>query len=287
MEIISRIMPPNYEIIDTGDWHIGPLTSNIDGIKKMIKYVKNHKNVFVVLKGDLIDALSAEDKRYKHCTMDTKFLTVQAQYRYVQDLISEIRERVLFVQLGNHELVHLNDFDYAKEWSENLDIPYGGYSAKFIHLDRDGVPRFKQFYCHGSGSVNSSVESDIKRKAAIEDGIRKKLTKTLHSDVIYMSMAHLHKLVAIAPTIANELHLIDDGKKTKARYQTFEDQSAEYIPPNARWYGCSGSFLNTNAPGGVYMIPYAEVAMYGPLEHGYLKVIIKNDRMVDLQRIVL
>ena len=35
MELISKKMPANYSIVDTGDWYLGPLNCNIDGIIKM------------------------------------------------------------------------------------------------------------------------------------------------------------------------------------------------------------------------------------------------------------
>ena len=80
MELISRELPKDCEIIDTGDWHIGPLNCNIEGIKQTIAYIKNNKNVFVFLKGDLIDAIKPNDKRYAHCVMgDLSLMTAQNQ----------------------------------------------------------------------------------------------------------------------------------------------------------------------------------------------------------------
>lgn len=281
-------MPPDYEIVDTGDWHIGPLNCNFEGIEKTIDYVKNNKNVFLVLKGDLIDAISPKDKRYAHCVMENpKLKTAQQQANKVLEILRPVKDKILFVMIGNHEFKQINEVDWGQYWADALGVPYGGYIAKFIHLDENNEPRLKMLFVHGYGSVTSQAKDTIQRIANIKAGIKRKLEATGHADCIYMSMGHMHKLIAINPTVSEEIMLTDNGEDIKQEYRVFQNQSAKYIPPEARWFGCSGSFLNLYTPPGHFAVSYGEMAMYSPPEHGYLKPIIRNNEMVALEKVVI
>lgn len=287
MELISKKMPANYSIIDTGDWHLGPLNCNINGIHKMLDYVKRNKTVYLILKGDLIDAISPNDKRYAHCSMSNMdLLTAQQQADAVIELLEPVKDRILLVELGNHEFKHINDINWGQYYAENLGCPYGGYSAKFIHLDRTGKPRWKGFFTHGYGSINSLAKDTIQRQANIKAGLKRKLEATGHTDCIYMSMGHTHKLISIDPTIVEEVMLTDDGENINQEYRVYQDQTKSYIPPEARWFGCSGSFLNLYSPPGSGSVSYGEMAMYAPVEHGYLELTIEGHALVKVDKVV-
>jgi hypothetical protein len=140
---------------------------------------------------------------------------------------------------------------------------------------------------HGYGAMGSLAKDTIQRKANIAAALKRKLEATGHTDCIYMSRGHNHKLIVINPTISEEVMLVDDGENIQQVYRTHQDQTASYIPPEARWFGCSGSFLNLYSPPGSYSIPYGEVAGYGPVEHGYISVKVKKNSIVQVDEVVM
>lgn len=285
MELISREMPANYEIIDTGDWHCGVANTNEDSIFELVEYVATHENVFVILKGDLIDCITSSDKRFSLTSFDdNKATTPHQQADRILEILRPIKDRILFMQLGNHEYTVLNTFDCLEYWCRVLECPWGGVMAKFIHL-KDGKPQWKGFFTHGNGSIKSVAKDPIQALANQRALLKKKL-QGLCSDAIYMSMGHTHNMLLVNPTIQNQLHLIDDGKNIKQTYVVDVDQSAENINIEARWYGCSGSFLNTMSRPGKRLISYGEMAMYHPTEQGYLKLIITDHKLARVERIV-
>ena len=65
------------------------------------------------------------------------------------------------------------------------------------------------------------------------------------------------------------------------------DQSAGFIPPDARWYATTGSFRKMYSPSGPGATDYAEMAGYAPSEIGYAKVIVKDCNVVGVSKIVV
>ncbi len=286
MELISREMPKKYEIIDTGDWHCGVANTNESAIFEMIEYVATNKDVFLVLKGDLIDAIISGDKRFSLTSFKgNEVTTPHQQAKRVADILMPVKDRILFMQMGNHEYKLLPTFDCLDYWSETLGCPWGGIAAKFVHLKK-GIPQWKGFFCHGNGSIKSQAKDPIQAMANMRALLKQKL-KGLASDCVYMSMAHTHNMLLVNPTIQNNLHLIDDGTSIKQTYRVDVNQASQYIDVEARWYGCSGAYLSTMSQPGERVIPYSEMAMYTPTEHGYLKLKVEGHRLGWVDRVVV
>jgi hypothetical protein len=287
MELIRREMPANYELIDAGDLHALVANTNEDGIREMIAYVKQKpRSRFLWLKGDLIDAITYRDKRFSlKCFKYKEVTTPQEQADWMLEVLRPIAKQILGIQLGNHEMELFPVIDFLKYWCDNLDVPWAGYAAKFVHL-KDGEPQWKAYLTHGNGSLRSKAKDPIQRLANQKASLKDKL-KDLTSDCIYMSMGHTHNMLLVKPTIQNHLHIIDDGEKLQQVYRVDTDQKSSHINPEARWYGCNGSFLSTFSQPGEGVIPYSERAMYPPQQHGYLKLTIKNHRLEWVERCVV
>ena len=100
-------------------------------------------------------------------------------------------------------------------------------------------------------------------------------------DCAVMIKHHTHKLLVCKPE--TELYLMDDGKNIKQAYTSW-GQSEPYIHPDSRWYGNAGSFLKLYGKG---ISGYAEVLEYDPVELGFLCLIVRDKKILELKPIYL
>lgn len=286
MEIIKREMPSDYEIIDTGDFHLGVATTNENAIIEMIEYVASKRNRYIIVKGDLIDAIAIGDKRFSLASFSKNQVTTpQEQADRLIQILKPIKKRIIAILLGNHEFKLYNIFDFVGYWCKELNVPWGGITTKFIHLHNNEV-KWKGLYVHGSGTLRSQAKDPIQAKANMKALLKKRL-QHLASDCVYMTQGHTHNMLVVKPTIQDQLNLYDDGIKLKQTYRADIDQSKRYIDVEARWYVCTGSFLGTMSQPEQKVIPYSEIFMYPPVEQGYVKQIIKDHKLVEVQRVVV
>ena len=287
MEITTVELPEDYTLVDTGDWHLGPLTCHFDGVCSVIERVAADPKAYVVLKGDLADAIAPGDKRYAHTSMDFSrlLLTPQDQSDKLIEIIRPIKDRVLTSVIGNHEYIHINAFNSTKHICDALGIHYGAAASK-VRVMVNGKLAHKLYVTHGRGMLPSGAKDPIQREANVKAALKRKLESTGHSDCIYMSCGHFHRLIRVNPTINKETMLTDDGVELHQMKRYHGDQTDSYIPPEARFYGCSGSFLRLYSPPGSGAISYGEMAMYGPCELGWLEATIEGGRMVRLDKVL-
>ena len=87
------------EILTLADWHLGDPHSDIKQIYAWLDYVKSKPNVFVILNGDLMDCAT------RHSIGDcySATLSPMEQLKQCAALFGDIKDRILFVDGGNHE----------------------------------------------------------------------------------------------------------------------------------------------------------------------------------------
>lgn len=288
MELIQRTMPRDYVLIDSSDYHYGSLNCSRDKIKEMVNKVATRKNHFLINKGDSIEAILPNDKRYASCGIDIKenlLSPAQQADAVVKDFLP-IKDKILAWGFGNHEYKLLNTMDFGRYIAAQLQVPYGAYAFKFTATDRNKRLMHKMFFTHGYGNINSSAKDDIQKLANRKASLKHKLCKAGFGDCIYMSCGHNHQLLVVEPTAEGKLFLTDDGHGIKQHYHVLAEQNASYIPPDSRWYGCSGSFLRLYSTPGTYAISYAEVAGYEPSEIGWLEVHVQDGNVVKVEKII-
>ena len=288
MELIKHVMPRDYVLIDSSDYHYGALNCSRDKIKEMINKVATKKNHFLVNKGDSIEAILPNDKRYASCSIDVRenLLTPAQQADAVVKDFYPIRKKIIGWGFGNHEYKLLNTMDFGRYIAAQLQVPYGTYAFKFTAVDKDHNLMHKMFFTHGYGSINSCAKDDIQKAANRKASLRHKLCKAGFGDCIYMSCGHTHQLLVVEPTVEHKLFLTDDGGKIRQHYHVQAEQNVQYIPPDSRWYGCSGSFLKLYSEPGSFAISYAEVAGYEPSEIGWLEVHVQDGKVVKVEKVV-
>lgn len=288
MELIKKQMPRDYVLIDSSDYHYGSLNCCREKIRHMIDKVATKKNHFLINKGDSIEAILPNDKRYLNCNMDIKenLLSPAQQADAVIKDFSPIKDKIVGWGFGNHEYKLLNTMDFGRYIAAQLNVPYGAYSFKFSAYDKNNELMHKMFFTHGYGNINSNAKDDIQRLANKKALLKNKLCKSGFGDCIYMSMGHTHQLIVVDPTVEDKLFFTDDGNGIKQHYHVMTPQNSSYIPPDSRWYGCSGSFLKLYTNPGTYAINYAEVAGYEPSEIGWIEIYVQDGNVVEVQKII-
>ena len=112
--------------------------------------------------------------------------------------------------------------------------------------------------------MNLSLERKLKQKMA---------------DCAIAAMGHTHKLLVAKPT--EQLYLTSDEKEMYHHY-TKSDPTAEYIPPDHRWYINTGSFLRLFLKG---ISGYAERAMYDPIQMGFAVARIRDCEIQGVDKV--
>ena len=283
MELISRVMPDDYTLVDTGDWHLGNINAHMDGVKEVIERIKQ-PGVYAILKGDLLDSILPNDKRYSSACVTIP--TPMESLNLLTKMLMPVKEKLIGVMLGNHELHLINTLNMAMELAHRLEAPYAGYVCKFRALTEKKRVRHKMLFTHGFRNVTSRAKDPIQRKANQEAGLKLMLDELGHSDCILQSMGHVHKLMVVNPTINNQVIMVDDGKKLHQKYRTHSAQNADYIPVEARFNGCSGSMLKTNTAPGSGAVSYSELFGYGPAELGWIEWIVENGNVVAGKKVI-
>lgn len=288
MELIYRDMPLDYEFYDTSDAHYGPLNCHREAFLEVIAQVKAKPDRYIWHKGDGVDCVTPGDKRYATVSADVRTGWRNPQDhadQFIKDVMP-VRDRFITYMVGNHEYHLINTFDVAYHICTALGIPWGGVVCKFIPTHK-GKVLHKCLLWHGRGSLPKGAKDPIQREGNRKAALKNKLMALKHTDCIYNSMGHAHQLLIVEPTVDQEIMLTNtrSGLKQQRRHHT--NQTADYIPPEARYYGCSGSFLKLYSKPGQRAIGYGEIAGYEPAEIGCLKGYVQGGKLVHVEKVVL
>jgi predicted phosphodiesterase len=147
------------EVMLFADWHWADPQSNHENIKKDLAYVAEHDNCFCVLNGDLMNCA------IKSSVSDTyaETLSPMEELRICTELFSPIKDKILCVTPGNHEMRHYktNGIDITQLMCRQLGIEerYSPATALlFIRFGRDSGPNrhhrkvlYTMYVSHGNG----------------------------------------------------------------------------------------------------------------------------------------
>lgn len=282
MQLFTRCLPADCDIYLASDLHIGSLGTHYDGINQLIGSVASGENNYLVLLGDLAEAICCDDRRFDPDLNDASMTTPMRQYMQVIELLKPVAEKILYINDGNHDNKHSNTIGFIRDVvCRELNIPYGTYSSKLTVTDRKGIPQFKLFTTHGYGSVGSAADDPIRRKANMRLTLKRRLQNKA-ADVSLMAMGHSHKLLISPPTHA--LYLYDDGERVKQSYLKPVHEIDSYIHPDHRWFVNTGSFLKNQVLGAS---GYAERFGYDPTELGYCVAEIRDSQIEHVRKVVV
>jgi predicted phosphodiesterase len=110
------------EIIPIADTHIGSPEHNSDKLQETIDYILAEDNRFAVLNGDIMDCATIHSVSNSY----ESTLTPHGELKYARKLFEPIKDRILSVNMGNHErrIYRSDDIDLAEELAFSLDCFY-------------------------------------------------------------------------------------------------------------------------------------------------------------------
>lgn len=281
-------MPDECELVLFGDNQEGNIASARDKFGECIDHILSGKKRYGAHMGDAMDAFWVNDPRYHPVTTTA---TPLEQKNMVRDMLTPLAKagRLLTILKGNHEKAlelkagDLNE-DLCKDLRKISKSQYpitGTYSHKLEFLDKQNRPMCKVYLTHGRKTI-TSVSPDPHRRRAYMQFRLKRLLENMAGDCILMARGHSH-IVLVTPPIPT-LYLTTENGKIKQNYtEPGTGRSSSFIPPDARWYGCTGSFLKSQMEEGIET--YSEVAEYEPVELGYLVATFANQTCVDLREV--
>lgn len=289
MILHERILPKDHRIVLISDVHIGTKAHHRKGFIQAVELAKE-PNTYLCFMGDHIEGIAIDDPRYDPANLDNKAGTIALQYNDFIDIVEPYANKTLVVMRGNHELKPENRMgDFTKDLvcarissktNKDSNWLYGDYACKMAITDRKGNLQYKMYLHHGFGSINSSIDDEAKRKAAMQGTLKRKL-QPMAADCAIMAMGHTHQLIVRPPQ--EKLYLTDNGKDIKDNYLKL-NQTVDYIDPESRYYVNTGCFYKTSIIGSA---SYAERAGYSPNVLGFPVIHVKNGIIQEIEKVLL
>lgn len=281
MVIVEHRLPADYQIIFSGDWHEGTVLQEPKVLHKVRDEILKVKNTYLIHPGDWCEAITIDDPRYAPDT-DAGFSPL-LQYQHMTDFVEPIKASVLVAMFGNHDWKLFKYGNMVRDYlCKESGIPYGTYTAKVIIRSKGVKEPLKIYVTHGRKSIGSVADDPVRRKSNMELVLKRHLQNQA-GDCLIMVKGHAHKLLAVSPS--EELYLYDDGAGIKSAYTGAG--AGNYIDPNLRFYGCSGSALRLFADPSLGVSGYGELAEYSPVELGYLRATIRGGKVVKWEKVVV
>jgi hypothetical protein len=289
MVIIEHELPADIQIIITGDWHEGTILQERGVLESVREEVLKIKGTYWIHTGDWCEGILIDDKRYEPATH--KQYTPLYQYQGVRRFIQPIRKKCLAALFGNHDYKLMKFGDMVRsvicrtdDPDEPIPIPYGTFTAR-LRIQCNGFKEPIWFYVtHGKRGINTIADDPVRRKSNMELILKRHLQGQA-GDCLVMVKGHSHKLMAVNPS--QELYLHATGGKIKSSYTGAKTTGGNYLDPNLRFYGSSGSALRLFAHPYMAVSGYAEMAEYSPTELGYLRATIRDGQIVKFEKVVV
>jgi len=281
----QEMMPSNFELILGGDQHIGNSAVDLVELKKINRHIKKKKHCYFSSGGDQAEAISVTDKRFNlsvHAGREGRFARLNAQRDFFVELYEEIGDKFLYILGGNHELCFKNIFDITEDIAKMLDcIHVPGTLAKVF------FPGFRLLDWHGYGSVTSYARDQATRENNEAFSVMKKLVRLPGADCDVSIMHHIHKMRIKAPNRALNIPSDKNGKLVQCyteptRIWIDKKKGIYRLPEEDRWFASSGSLLRGYIEN---ESTYVEERGYEPSELGFIKIVVKKDRPVLVEKL--
>jgi hypothetical protein len=267
MELLTKKVPVNFNYFLFGDDHEGSVFRNDQGWIQLIDHMRSKIDGMPASTnlgldhGDVIDAIDPKDPRYSAST-EKGFILEQIEAAKKNRIA--IKDQLVVILLGNHELKKWNYGNITRNICEALGVRYGGWSCKITFKTRAGGYLFKHYAIHGRKTITSTADDPKRRRTNKLLSLKRQL-KGKCADAVLMSKGHTHWCDRLKPE--TDVYFGDDGKDIYTA-TTSADHTAEYIHPDLRWYVNTGSFLGQQKANSG-LTGYAEVAEYDPMRCGY------------------
>jgi UDP-2,3-diacylglucosamine pyrophosphatase LpxH len=253
-----------FKIWAIGDVHIGAKNVHRERFEATLKEIAKDKNSYIVLLGDLVDAITMSDRRFDMREIDPRYSLeevgriAEKQMEDVYEYLKPVQDKVICMITGNHEhkLAQRTGYDISRILANKMNVPMLGYSgfARLIFRRKSSknnpcnTHSYTIYMHHGRGGGRSGGS-----------GLNNldKLPGMFDAD-IYM-MGHIHRQIIDHKPIL----YMDRGGNIKERYKVLMN---------------SGSYLRTYGQGST---GYGEVGQYPPSVLGsvYVEIAPHTGRM--------
>lgn len=191
------------KLIILSDLHYGNPYCSVRHFQKAIDFIRENKNTYCFLNGDLIEAAT----RTSVGNVYEQKLSPKQQRKFVTKLLMPIKESILGATTGNHEMriANATSEDPSELIAEALGVPYRPegmlYKLSFgqgnsYHSSKPYV--FWLYITHGYGGARTKSAKAVKAERA---------ANWIHADLVAMSHDHV---VNIAP----DVYLVPDNRGT-------------------------------------------------------------------------
>lgn len=277
MQRIPYELPLDGEVIFAGDQHGGSQLTYYEGIDYLVNYISSNKKRRLILTGDNCEAIMVDDKRFSQDGVKEPVPLKQAKEQV--KIFMPIKKQIIVVLLGNHERKLLKFGNIVEEIiCDDLNVPYGTMTSRICFTNK-GRFFFNAFITHHMPSLRSNAKDPIQAKANIEAALKKTLQDRI-GDCAVMVGAHTHQLLAVQPT--EKLFVVDGKKGVKQKYTSGSLGNGDYIHPDFRYYGSSGSFRKHYVDG---IDDYGEA--YAPVELGFLSLKLDGGKVAEWKKIIV
>lgn len=282
-------LPKKYTIGATSDWHCGSKAFHEGALDTMIAWLRASPNRFLGFGGDAIEGKRIDSPHFNPDGLRAGQLTIGPQIEWTREKIRPVADRVLWWGLGNHD-IYCQDADLIRcILMEPLGIKdrLGAYQT-WVHLDG-----LRLHVYHGRASMPRGAKDPIQRDANQRAWLVNRLAP-LAGDAHVHLMGHVHALL-VQPPVEQYALLMGEGG-VRARYFTEPEQPVAarahdgqhdarvYVPPGARWYGCTGTLRRS---GGFGYVDYAEIAGFAPAPIGWLEIDVEDAAVVAMRKVIV
>lgn len=275
MQIIPVDVPSSFEYILFGDNQEANVLSHEEAFDECIDYILSTPRCFASHMGDEIEGYWISDPRYDPsiCNKPPNVAKTKIQNK-LRPLAKKKKLHTILFSNHTHRLLPYYG-NVTEETCKELGIMYGTYACKLEFSDKHGG-MFKWYLTHGRKRI-SSTSPDPERNLANRLYQLKQHLKKKSGDCILMAKGHVHQVLISKPM--PELYMTSDNGSLKKKYTSPELFTNGYIPPDNRFYVCTGSFLKNQAVG---LVPYTELYELDPVDLGYIRVKVEDRKIVDV-----
>ena len=143
---------------------MGSYLCQYSGIKSMIENVKDDSRNRLFLLGDLIEAITTDDKRF---TSDTQKIPIPSkQKKEAIEYFRPIKKQIEVVLGGNHELKLHRYGNLAEEFADEMGAKYGTRTARVVFMNKGRV-LFRAFMTHDVPIFKSKAKDFLQKQANI------------------------------------------------------------------------------------------------------------------------
>jgi len=269
----------DYVIYNTGDWHVGSKAFHESAAGELVDMVES-EGAFLTFGGDALEGKTINSPHFNPAGLRSNQLNIHSQADAFVEILEPIADRILMLQLGNHELYLLKDFDVVHYICQQLGIPecHGDYQT-WLNINNAMTLHF----WHGRPSMPRGAKDPIQREANQRAWLKNKMY-ALAGSAHAQYMGHTHQTLIVEPI--QQYALLDGGENVKGRYFTEEIRDIDgqvWVPPDARWYVNTGTLRRG---GGFDYCDYSEIAGYVPPAIACTRTIVENNRIVNIEKVL-